>query len=88
MFVERAALSPEAAVERLIAIAKTLPIDKGRICVGEWNRQFLASGGTVAEYIAGRDRLIAGGIIKMHESGGFILPSEAVMADWDGGGAL
>lgn len=84
-FVERPAMTPVSAAERLVAIAKTLPVDKGRICVGHWNREFLASGGTVAEYLAGRDRLLAAGTIKMHESGGFILPSEAVLADWDGG---
>ncbi|NUU40372.1 hypothetical protein [Tardiphaga robiniae] len=42
--------------------------------VGEWNSTFLKGGaGSVEEYILGRDKLIADGIIQIHECGGFIM---------------
>jgi len=42
--------------------------------IGEWNGTFLRGGaGSVAEYTAGRDQLIADGIIQIHECGGFIM---------------
>ncbi|MDR6660819.1 hypothetical protein J2W51_003389 [Tardiphaga robiniae] len=63
----------EAAAARLLEIAKTLRIDDGRMSIGEWNGTFLRGGGTVAEYTAGRDKLIADGIIQIHECGGFIM---------------
>jgi hypothetical protein len=64
---------PEAAAARLLKIAKTLRIDDGLMPIGEWNGTFLRGGGNVAEYTAGRDKLIADGIIKMHECGGFFM---------------
>jgi hypothetical protein len=63
---------PAKAAERLIEIAKTLRNDKGRMPVGEWNSTFL-KGGNVAEYTAGRDKLIADGVIQMHECGGVFM---------------
>lgn len=65
---------PEAAAARLIAIAKTLGIHEGRISAGKWNAAFVWDDkASVAEYTAGRDHLIATGVIQMHECGGFIM---------------
>lgn len=64
---------PEAAASKLLEIARELPADKGRICVGRWNSLFLAAGGSVAEYAVGRDRLVADGAAEMHECGGFVM---------------
>lgn len=60
---------PEAPARKLIEIAHSLPVDKGRMCVGKWNDLFRAAGGNVAEYAAGRDQAIADGVIVMHECG-------------------
>jgi hypothetical protein len=57
----------------LIEIARTLPVDKGRMCVGKWNDLFRAAGGSVDEYAAGRDQAIANGVIVMHECGGLLM---------------
>jgi hypothetical protein len=70
---ERSYATPEAAAQKLIEIARTLPVDKGRMCVGKWNDLFRAAGGSVDEYAAGRDRAIADGLLKMHECGGFVM---------------
>jgi hypothetical protein len=65
---------PEAAAARLLEIAKTLRIDDGLMPVGEWNSTFIwKDKASVAEYTLGRDKLIADGIIKMHECGGFFM---------------
>jgi hypothetical protein len=71
--------SPAFAARKLIEIARTLPVDKGRMCVGKWNDRFRAAGGSVDEYAAGRDQAIADGVIVMHECGGFIMfmPTDA-----------
>lgn len=66
--------TPEAAAARLIAIAKTLRVDRGHMPVGEWNSTFLKGGaGSVEEYSAGRDKLIADGVIVMHECGSMFM---------------
>ncbi len=70
---ERPYAKPEAAAAKLIEIAHTIRIDMGRMCVGEWNDKFRAAGGSVDEYAIGRDKLIADGIITMHESGALFL---------------
>jgi hypothetical protein len=71
---DRPYAQPEAAAARLLEIAKTLRIDEGRRSIGEWNGTFLRDGtGSVAEYTAGRDKLIADGVIQLHECGGFIM---------------
>jgi hypothetical protein len=65
---------PEAAAARLLEIAKTLRIDEGRMPIGEWNSTFIwKDRASVAEYTLGRDKLIADGIIRMHECGGFFM---------------
>jgi hypothetical protein len=67
---KRPYFKPEAAAARLVEIAKSLRVDRGHMPVGEWNATFLKSGsGSVAEYAAGRDYLIAAGTIRMHECG-------------------
>ncbi|WP_441255890.1 hypothetical protein [Tardiphaga sp. 285_C5_N1_2] len=64
----------EAAAARLLEIAKTLRIDDGLMPIGEWNSTFIWNDrASVAEYTLGRDKLIADGIIKMHECGGFFM---------------
>jgi hypothetical protein len=73
---ERPYAKPEAAARKLIEIARTLPVDKGRMCVGKWNDLFRAAGGSVDEYAAGRDQAIADGLIVMHECGGFVMFTE------------
>jgi hypothetical protein len=65
---------PEAAAARLLEIAKTLRIDEGRMPIGEWNSTFIwKDKASATEYTLGRDKLIADGIIKMHECGGFFM---------------
>jgi hypothetical protein len=70
---ERPYAKPEAAARKLIEIARTLPVDKGRMCVGKWNDLFRAAGGSVDEYAAGRDQAIADGVLVMHECGGLVM---------------
>lgn len=71
---DRPYAKPEAAAARLLAIASTLRIDQGRMPVGKWNSTFLCEDkASVAEYTLGRDRLIADGVIVMHECGGFFM---------------
>jgi len=70
---DRPFAKPEAAAARLLEIAKSLRIDEGRMSIGEWNGTFLRGDATVAEYTAGRDKLVADGIIQIHECGGFIM---------------
>jgi hypothetical protein len=69
--------TPASAARKLIEIARSLPVDKGRICVAKWNDLFRAAGGSVDEYAAGRDHAIADGLIVMHECGGFVMFTEA-----------
>jgi hypothetical protein len=69
----RAYARPEDAAAKLVEIAKTLRVDHGRMPVGEWNSTFLSAGGSVAEYAAGRDRLVAHNVIVMHESGAMFI---------------
>jgi hypothetical protein len=65
---------PANAAARLLEIAKTLRIDDGLMPIGEWNSTFIwKDKASVAEYTLGRDKLIADGIIKMHECGGFFM---------------
>jgi hypothetical protein len=69
---DRPYATAEAAAERLLEIAKTLRIDDGLMPIGEWNSTFIwKDKASVAEYTLGRDKLIADGVIKMHECGGF-----------------
>jgi hypothetical protein len=77
---ERPYAKPEAAARKLIEIARGLPVDEGRMCVGKWNDLFRAAGGNVDEYAAGRDQAIADGVIAMHECGGFVMFREAGLA--------
>ena len=70
---ERPYAKPEAAAAKLIEIARTLRVDKGRISVGEWNDTFRKAGGSIPEYSAGRDHACAAGIMEMHECGGFVM---------------
>ncbi|KZD20352.1 hypothetical protein [Tardiphaga robiniae] len=77
---DRPYAKPEAAAARLLEIAKTLRIDEGRMSIGEWNGTFLRGGGNVAEYTIGRDKLVADGIIQIHECGGFIMWKTAPVA--------
>jgi hypothetical protein len=77
---DRPYAKPEAAAARLLEIAKTLRIDEGRMSIGEWNGTFLRGGtGNVEEYTAGRDKLVADGIIQIHECGGFIMWKAALV---------
>jgi hypothetical protein len=59
--VDRPFADPAAAARKLLEIAATLPVNKGRICVGAWNDAFRKAGGSIPEYVAGRDRAIADG---------------------------
>jgi hypothetical protein len=82
---------PEAAAARLLEIAKTLRSDERRLPVGEWNSTFIwRDKASVAEYTLGRDKLIADGIIQMHECGGFFMwkgpGDELIPADQSAGG--
>jgi hypothetical protein len=71
---DRPYAKPEAAAARLLEIAKTLRIDDGLMPIGEWNSTFIwKDKASVAEYTLGRDKLVADGIIQIHECGGFIM---------------
>jgi hypothetical protein len=70
---ERPFADPAAAAAKLIEIARALRVDDGRMPVGEWNDQFRAAGGSIPEYVAGRDYAVAAGWIEMHECGGFLM---------------
>ncbi|WNV12769.1 hypothetical protein [Tardiphaga sp. 709] len=71
---DRPYAKPETAAARLLEIAKTLRIDEGRMPIGEWNSTFIwKDKASVEEYTLGRDKLIADGIIKLHECGGFFM---------------
>jgi hypothetical protein len=70
---DRPFAKPEVAARKLLEIADELPIDQGRICIGKWNSIFLAAGGNVAEYTAGRDKAATDGLIEIHECGAFIM---------------
>jgi hypothetical protein len=74
---ERPYAKPESAARKLIEIARGLRSDQGRMCVGKWNDLFRAAGGSIDEYVAGRDQAIADGVIVMHECGGFVMFSAA-----------
>lgn len=71
--------SPEAAARELLRIIKTrLRDDPPRSYTGVVNSDFTSkSGGSIAEYSAGRDYGIAQGWFKIHESGTriFVLPA-------------
>ena len=74
-FVEaRPYAKPEVAAARLLEIAKAIGADRrGMIPVGAWNATFLnRDKASAAEYGAGRDLLIATGMIEMDGCGGFI----------------
>jgi hypothetical protein len=73
---------PANAAQRLIEIAKTLRVDREHMPVGEWNGTFLKGGiASPAEYGAGRDRLIADGVIQMHECGSMFRWNSAYAGD-------
>jgi hypothetical protein len=82
---DRPYAKPEAAAARLLEIAKTLRIDEGRMSIGERNGTFLRGGtANVEEYTAGRDKLIADGVIQIHECGGFIMwksPDHGILSE-------
>jgi hypothetical protein len=70
----------EAAAVRLLEIAQTLRVDQGRLPVGKWNSTFLwQDKASVEEYSLGRDKLIADGVIVMHECGGFFMWTAGAM---------
>ena len=67
--------TPEAAARKLLELVLSKDIDVGQFAyVGATNDAFLQSGGSVAEYGAGRDFAVAQGWIAIDPSGSrFIL---------------
>jgi len=66
---------PEAGAKFLMDLVAKHRAPQGAFAnVGVVNREFLSTGGSVAEYGAARDYAIAQGWIVMHESGCRFLP--------------
>jgi hypothetical protein len=61
---------PEAAARKLLEIVLAKHIDVGQYAyTGATNSAFLAAGGSVAEYLAGRDYAVAQGWFEIDRSG-------------------
>ena len=70
--IERPLADAGAAVTKLLELANALePDHAGRLQVGIINRQFMDSGGSVAEYTAAVKAAIERGYLTMHPSGGY-----------------
>jgi hypothetical protein len=70
--------NPDQAARKLVEIANTVePIQDGRIHIEKINTPFLRAGGSPAEYGAGLDMAIAMGWLWRHESGTFVMFTQA-----------
>jgi hypothetical protein len=66
---DRPFADPEAAARKLLELVLHSDIDVGQYTyVGKVNQDFLSAGGSVAEYIAGRDHAIAQGWFEIDRS--------------------
>jgi hypothetical protein len=67
---ERPFAAPKAAARKLLEIVPSKGVDVGQFAyVGATNAAFLQAGGSVAEYIAGRDHAMAQGWFRLDTSG-------------------
>lgn len=67
-----------AAMRKLLELANGIEADHvGRLQVGDLNRQFLDSGGSVPEYVAAMKAAIADGFLTMHPSGAYVSFTQA-----------
>jgi hypothetical protein len=75
---ERPLASPEARENKLLELANAAEADHaGRISVGVINMQFMAAGGTPAEYGAAVNAAIAHGWLTKHPSGAYLTFTQA-----------
>jgi hypothetical protein len=75
---DRPLATPEAAARKLLEIVLAQDIDVGQYAyTGETNTAFLQAGGSVAEYIAGRDFAVAQGWFHVDRSGTRIMLLQA-----------
>jgi hypothetical protein len=75
---ERPLANIDAAVRKLLEIANGLEADHaGRIHVGDINKRFLGSGGSVQDYVAAVKAAIDRGYIAMHPSGAYMTFTQA-----------
>ena len=76
---DRPFADPDAAARKLMKLANAFePVQDGRIYIEEINGPFIYQlKGTPAEYKAGLERAIAKGWLWLHESGTYVLSTEA-----------
>jgi hypothetical protein len=75
---ERPFPTPEAAERKLLELANATEADHaGRLSVGVLNMQFMAAGGSTAEYAGAVKAAIAHGWITLHPSGGHLSFTQA-----------
>jgi hypothetical protein len=75
---ERPFANLDTAVKKLLEIANASEADRmGRLQVGAINLQFLAAGGSAAEYGAALKAAISRGYLTMHPSGAYISFTQA-----------
>ena len=69
---DRPFATPEAAERRLLELANAIEADQGRVPVSEINTQFMAAGGSAAEYARAVEAAVAHGWLTLHPSGGYL----------------
>jgi hypothetical protein len=75
---DRPFANPEAAARKLLEIVLSSDIDVGQYAyTGATNTAFLQAGGSVAEYIAGREFAIAQGWFEIDRSGSRVVLLQA-----------
>jgi hypothetical protein len=75
---DRLFAAPEAAARKLLEIVMSADIDVGQYAyVGSTNAAFLQAGGSVAEYLAGRDYAVAQNWFAIDSSGTRIILLQA-----------
>lgn len=73
---DRPLASPEAAARKLLEIVQAEVAESGlpHGYTGTWNSSFTRSGGSIAEYAAGRDYGVAQGWFSIDDSGTRVTP--------------
>jgi hypothetical protein len=75
---DRPLATPEAAERKLLELANAIEADHvDRLPIGVINMQFMAAGGSSAEYRAAVTAAIAHGWLILHPSGGYLTFTQA-----------
>jgi hypothetical protein len=70
--------NPDVAERKLLELPNAMEADPaGRLSVGVLNMQFMAAGGSTAEYAGAVKAAIAHGWITLHPSGGYLSFTQA-----------